>query len=51
MASRLADEDIRKTYDLLADYHARYLEEQGVKLPELSRTDGQFTQVDRKSVV
>ena len=44
-ASRLADDDIRKTYDLLADYHARFLEKQGVKLPELYRADGEFTQV------
>ena len=42
---RLADDEIRKTYDLLADYHARYLEKQGVKLPELLRPDGEFTQV------
>lgn len=43
--TRLTDDEIRKTYDLLADYHARYLEKQGVKLPELVRPDGQFTQV------
>ena len=42
---RLADDDIRKTFDLLADYHARYLEKQGVNLPELNRPDGKFTQV------
>ena len=41
---RLADGQIHKTYDLLADYHARYLAKQGVKLPELVRPDGRFTQ-------
>ena len=44
-ASRLADDEIRKTYGLLSDYHARYLEKQGVNLPELNRPDGKFTQV------
>lgn len=45
VGGRLADAQIRKTYDLLADYHARYLERQGVKLPELVRPGGEFTQV------
>jgi hypothetical protein len=38
------EDEIQATYALLADYHARYLAPRGVKLPELRRADGQYTQ-------
>lgn len=42
---RLADDEIRTTYDLLADSHRRYLARQGVQLPQLTNADGTYTQV------
>lgn len=41
---RLTDADIQTTYAMVADYHGRYLAPKGVKLPELRRADGQYTQ-------
>ena len=41
---RLSDAQIQQTYDLLADRHARCLAAQGVKLPQLRRADGRYTQ-------
>ena len=41
---RLSDAQIQQTYDLLADRHARCLATQGVKLPQLRRADGRYTQ-------
>ncbi|HPT16765.1 MAG TPA: hypothetical protein PK388_05740 [Kiritimatiellia bacterium] len=41
---RLSDAQIEQTYDMLADHHARRLEAQGVKLPQLRRADGRYTQ-------
>ena len=42
--TRLADGQIQATYDLLTDYHERYLAAQGVKLPMLRKPGGGYTQ-------
>lgn len=36
------DEEIQRTYDLVADYHAKHLEELGVKLPGLRKSNGDY---------
>lgn len=41
---RLADAQIQATYDRIAEYHARHLAAQGVKLPKLRKADGGYTQ-------
>ena len=38
------DEEIQRTYDLVADSHAKYLAEFGVKLPRLRRANGEYVQ-------
>lgn len=39
------DEEIQRTYDLVADYHAKYLAQYGVKLPQLRRASGEYQQI------
>ena len=41
----LTESQIQATYDLLVDYHGRYLAAQGVKLPALRKPDGGYTQI------
>lgn len=36
------DEEIQRTYDLIADCHAKHLEELGVKLPRLRKANGDY---------
>ena len=37
-----SDAEIQQTYDLIADYHAKHLEELGVKLPQLRKANGDY---------
>ncbi len=37
-----SDEEIQQTYDLIADYHGKYLGELGVKLPQLRKSNGDY---------
>ena len=44
-ASQLAfpsDAEIQQTYDLIADFHGKHLEELGVKLPQLRKSNGDY---------
>ena len=36
------DDEIRQTYDRVADYHAKHLAELGVKLPQLQKANGEY---------
>ena len=37
-----SDAEIQQTYDLIADYHAKHLDELGVKLPQLRKANGDY---------
>lgn len=37
-----SDAEIQQTYDLIADYHAKHLDELGVKLPQLRKSNGDY---------
>ena len=37
-----SDAEIQRTYDLIAEHHAQYLEELGVKLPQLRKANGDY---------
>lgn len=37
-----SDAEIQQTYDLLADYHGKHLNELGVKLPQLRKASGDY---------
>lgn len=37
-----SDAEIQQTYDLLADYHGKHLNELGVKLPQLRKSNGDY---------
>ena len=37
-----SDEEIQRTYDLIAEFHAKHLAELGVKLPQLRKSTGDY---------
>jgi hypothetical protein len=41
-SKKLSDQEIRDIYEMVKGYHQQYLEESGVKLPQLER-QGKFT--------
>lgn len=40
---RLSDKVIKKIYDMICDYHGKYLKQHEVKLPKLTDTQGNYT--------
>jgi len=40
---RLSDEVIKKTYDMIREYHVNHLKQYGVKLPKLADAEGNYT--------
>lgn len=43
MKKRLSDKEIEKIYSMISDYHKKYLEKYGVKLPKLKDKKGNYT--------
>jgi hypothetical protein len=43
MKKQLSDNEIEGIYEMLCDYHKKYLNRYGVKLPKLTDAQGQYT--------
>ena len=40
---RLSDNEIKEIYEMIYEYHNKYLKQHGVKLPKLTDTKGNYT--------